>query len=155
MIEVVVADSARRLEQAHSLFEEYAEWLGLSLDFQGFDGELITLPGEYAPPRGRLLLALVDGLPAGCVGVRPLDRTACEMKRLWVRPSHQGEGIGRILVDAVMAEARAAGYTRMFLDTLPDRMGAAVALYRSVWFSEVRPYNDSPLEGIAYMAADL
>ena len=140
---------------ARTLFGEYAAGLGFSLCFQGFDAELAGLPGDYAPPRGRLLLARVDGAPAGCVALHPFGATDCEMKRLYVRPAFRGHGVGARLARAVVAEAAALGYPRMLLDTVTDRMAAAVALYRALGFAETAPYRENPIPGALYMELSL
>jgi ribosomal protein S18 acetylase RimI-like enzyme len=124
------------------LFLEYAESLGFSLCFQGFDQELATLPGKYAEPEGTILLAVVDNEPAGVVGLRPLDGTICEMKRLYVHPAHRGLKLGRLLADHILSEARDRGYTHMRLDTLPN-MEAARMLYASMGFSVIPAYYDN------------
>jgi len=129
------------LEDARRLFVEYAESLGFSLCFQGFDRELATLPGRYAPPRGRLLVARVDGAPAGCVAVRELEPGIGEMKRLYVRPAFRGTGLGRRLAERATAEAQAIGHRVLRLDTLP-RMTTAIALYRKMGFREIAAYYD-------------
>jgi putative acetyltransferase len=139
----------------HELFEEYAESLGFDLCFQGFDVELATLPGRYAPPSGRLLLARLDGLPVGCVALRGLDDGICEMKRLYVRPEARGTGAGTLLTDAIIAEARAAGYTRMRLDTIAPIMERAVSLYRRRGFVEIPAYAENPIEGALYLELTL
>jgi GNAT superfamily N-acetyltransferase len=127
-VEIVDGSSPDRLPEVRSLFEEYAASLGFDLSFQDFERELAELPGEYAPPGGRLLLALEDREPAGCVALRALDLGACEMKRLFVRPAFRGHGLGRSLALAIVEEARAVGYARMRLDTVPA-MAEAQALY--------------------------
>jgi putative acetyltransferase len=132
------------------LFEEYAASLGIDLGFQDFDTELRELPGEYAPPRGRLLLARIDGDAVGCVGLRPLETDVCEMKRLYVLPAHRGTGAGRALAEAVIRAGAQLGYRHMRLDTLPS-MEAARALYRSLGFREIEPYRHNPIPGTAYM----
>ncbi|HEV7364911.1 MAG TPA: GNAT family N-acetyltransferase [Gemmatimonadales bacterium] len=136
------------------LFEEYATSLGIDLCFQGFAEELAGLPGDYAPPRGRLLLALQNGEPAGCVALRPLEPAVCEMKRLYVRPAFRAHGIGLILIDRVVQEARQAGYRQMRLDTLPS-MSAAQALYRRLGFQEIPPYRNNPIEGAVFLELQL
>lgn len=137
---------------ARALFEEYQESLGISLCFQNFDAELAGLPGAYAPPEGRLLLASARAEPAGCIALRKIEEGTCEMKRLWVRPAFRGTGLGRRLAETLMAEARAIGYRRVRLDTLPS-MKAAQALYESLGFTDILPYNDHPIEGTRFMEA--
>lgn len=132
------------------LFREYADGLGFPLDFQDFDQEVRTLPGDYATPRGVLFLARVDGSAAGCVGLRPLDATTCEMKRLFVRPEYRGLGLGRKLANRLVEAARSLGYRRMRLDTVPS-MTTALALYRSMGFVETAPYRYNPIPGAVYL----
>ncbi len=134
------ADGPADLAHICALFLEYAESLGFSLCFQGFDDELATLPGRYAPPGGRLLLARVDGAVAGCVGLRPDRDGGCEMKRLYVRPAFRGHGLGRRLARAVLAAGAVQGYRAMRLDTVPA-MTAAIALYRALGFRETGDYR--------------
>jgi putative acetyltransferase len=141
---------ANDLREVRLLFEEYAESLDFSLCFRDFDRELAELPGAYGPPSGRLLLARVDGVVAGCVGIRPIGSDGCEMKRLFVRPGFHGQGLGRQLVVAVIEEARAAGYTTMKLDTVPS-MAVAQRPYDSLGFPDIRPYRENPIEGARYM----
>ena len=145
--ELVEARTAVDLDQVRRLFRAYAEWLGVDLCFQGFEQEVATLPGAYARPAGRLLLARVAGEAAGAVGLRPLEPGIAEMKRLWVEPGFGGRGIGRALAEAAIAAAREIGYQRMRLDTIPARMPAAQHLYRSLGFAPIPPYYHSPLEG--------
>jgi ribosomal protein S18 acetylase RimI-like enzyme len=121
------------------------------LCFQSFDEELKNLPGAYAAPSGRLLLAQYGEQAAGCVALRKLEANVCEMKRLYVRPAYRGTGLGRILVERVIAEARTIGYERMRLDTVASSMQDAIALYRKLGFREIAPYRDNPIEGALYM----
>jgi putative acetyltransferase len=157
-IDVRVAQAASELAAIRQLFIDYQAELGIDLAFQGFEQELDSLPGEYAEPAGTLLLATVDGAPAGCCAFRPFHDSdylnACEMKRLFVRRAYRGFGLGRLLVEQCMARARMAGYTTMLLDTLSD-MEAARALYEDVGFVEVAPYYHNPLPGAHYLKADL
>ncbi len=140
------------------LFQDYQANIGIDLGFQGFEAELAELPGVYAAPAGSLVLAFVDGEPAGCCAMRPLYNTdhlnACEMKRLFVRPAFRGFGLGRQLVDRVLSEAHLAGYTTMLLDTLSD-METARALYQEAGFVEVPPYYHNPIAGAHYLKVEL
>jgi ribosomal protein S18 acetylase RimI-like enzyme len=145
------AKTPEDLAQTRRLFRAYADWLGVDLCFQGFKRELAELPGCYAPPSGRLLIARVGGDVVGCVGLRPLEPGICEMKRLWVEPGFGGRGIGRALAESIVAAARDIGYGRMRLDTLPERMPAAQHLYRSLGFREIPPYYDNPLPGVTML----
>src|SRR5262245_46064593 len=124
MVEIQGAYDSASISAARALFEEYQQALGVDLSFQGFATELETLPGDYTPPRGRLLLARDEGAVFGCVALRPLTGEICEMKRLFVRPQSRAAGVGRQLAERVIAEARAIGYRRMYLDTLPQMAGA-------------------------------
>jgi GNAT superfamily N-acetyltransferase len=148
---LIQAITQEEIEQARELFLEYADWLGFSLCFQNFDQELADLPGRYAPPTGRLMLAFVDDQLAGCVALRELDEGICEMKRLFVRQGFRGHDLGRKLIDAIIEEARAIGYQKMRLDTLPAQMQAAIHLYHSLGFKEIAPYYQSPVEGALFM----
>jgi GNAT superfamily N-acetyltransferase len=154
-IEILPARTADEIAAVKSLFLEYATSLGFSLCFQGFDRELAELPGAYAPPEGRLYLALVDGEAAGCIGLRPLQADGrCEMKRLYLRPKSRGLGLGRRLAKLIVAEARAIGYRRLVLDTL-EPMKEARALYASLGFREIPAYYHNPIPGTLYAELDL
>ncbi|HVF28460.1 MAG TPA: GNAT family N-acetyltransferase [Pyrinomonadaceae bacterium] len=139
---------------ARELFVEYAESLGFDLCFQDFEKELAELPGDYAPPTGRLLLASVGGHLAGCVALRKIDNDTCEMKRLYVRPEFCGLNLGRKLAVAIIEEARQINYSRMRLDTLPS-MSAAITLYRSLGFKEIEAYRHNPVSGAMFMELSL
>jgi GNAT superfamily N-acetyltransferase len=146
-----IAESPDDIAQARDLFQQYGASLGFPLCFQNFEEELATLPGKYAFPAGRLLLALVGGAPSGCGALRPLDHDACEMKRLYVRPEYKGQGIGRQLAERLIAEAKLIGYTRMRLDTIPAQMMEANRLYLALGFQEIPPYYNSPQPGTSYL----
>lgn len=133
------------------LFQESAGSLGFDLGFQGFADELAALPGKYAAPRGCLLLANVDGEPAGCVALRPLEEGIAEMKRLYVRSEFRGAGLGLSLVERVLQEARERGYARVRLDTVPSIMPGAVALYGRLGFQAIPPYFENPVPGAVFL----
>jgi putative acetyltransferase len=151
---IVPAADPASLRMARALFEEYAASLGVDLEFQDFGAELEGLPGDYAPPSGRLLLAVDGAETAGCVALRALGPGICEMKRLYVRPAFRGAGWGRRLAERVIAEARQAGYGRMRLDTLPA-MGEARGLYHALGFREIPPYRHNPVPGAAFLELPL
>ena len=142
------------LPEVRALLREYAAGVGVPLDFQGFDREVAELPGAYAPPRGALLVARAAGALIGCVALRPLEGDACEMKRLYVRASARGHGVGERLACAVIDEARRLGYRRMRLDTLPT-MGAAQTLYERLGFRDIAPYTANPVAGTRYLELSL
>jgi ribosomal protein S18 acetylase RimI-like enzyme len=143
-MEIIPAQSDDHLLAARNLFVEYADYLGVDLRFQGFQQELDGLPGDYAPRDGRLLLAIENDQPVGCVAVRKLGNGICEMKRFYVQPGHRGKGLGRKLAEAIIAEARAIGYEKMRLDSLTSLKEAA-GLYRSLGFTEISSYRYNPL----------
>lgn len=155
---LVTPSSPQELEAVREIFREYAESLGVDLCFQNFEDELAQLPGEYAPPRGQLILAMVDGAVAGCCALRPLDGTdypnASEMKRLFVRKAFRGFGLGRELAEAILDAARQAGYGCVLLDTLDD-MESARALYADLGFEEIPPYYHNPIAGAHYLKVDI
>ncbi len=149
------AESSAQIAQARELFLEYAQSLGFSLCFQNFDQELAGLPGDYAPPEGRLLLAEFKGQLAGCVALHKLEPGICEMKRLYLRSQFRGKGLGRTLADRIIAEARQIGFESMRLDTVEPVMKDAVAMYRKIGFREVAPYRANPIAGALYMELQL
>ncbi len=149
------ADCPAHIAQARELFLEYAQSLGFSLCFQNFDKELAALPGDYAPPAGRLLLAEYEDQLAGCVALHKLDSGICEMKRLYLRPKFRGQGIGRLLAERIITEARHIGYERMRLDTVEPVMKDAVKMYRKLGFKEIAPYCTNPIAGALYMELKL
>lgn len=149
------AESERQIAQARELFLEYAQSLGFSLCFQNFDRELAGLPGDYAPPSGRLLLVEYEGQLAACVALHRLEDSICEMKRLYLRPQFRGKGLGRVLAHRIIAEARQIGYSRMRLDTVEPVMKDAVAMYRRLGFKEIAPYCANPIPGALYMELEL
>lgn len=157
-IQLITPDSAELLADTRAVFREYAASLDVDLCFQGFEDELKHLPGDYAPPSGQLLLALIDGDIAGCGAFRPVPEVdypnACEMKRLYVRPAYRRFGLGRVLAQRLLDDARRAGYSHMLLDTLDD-MESARELYASLGFEEIPPYYYNPIPGAHYLLARL
>jgi len=149
--EFAQAETPVQIANARELFLEYAQSLGFSLCFQNFDQELASLPGDYAAPAGRLLLASSDSQLVGCVALHKLSSDICEMKRLYLRPAFRGQGLGRILAGRIIAEARQIGYKRMRLDTVEPVMKDAVAMYRKIGFKEIDPYCANPMPGALYM----
>lgn len=153
---IVQAQSESEIEQVRELFDEYVAWLGINLCFQNYDKEVASLPGEYAPPRGRLLLALAeDGAVAGCAAFRDLGNGAAEMKRLFVRPAFRGQRLGWQLAETIVDEARTLGYDQIRLDTLPGKMDHAIAMYRVLGFKDIPPYYNNPVAGAAFMELKL
>ncbi len=154
MIEIRPARLPEDLPLVGALFREYQRSLGIDLCFQDFENELATLPGKYAPPRGRLLLAWDGAEAVGCVALRPLGNGAAEMKRLYVRPGVRGQHLGRRLAERICDEAQETGYRRICLDTLPG-MSEAIALYRTLGFTAAAPYVHNPIEGALFLAREL
>jgi putative acetyltransferase len=157
MLTIADVRTAEQVSQARRLFQEYAASLDTDfadLCFQGFEAELARLPGEYAPPKGELLLALWTGQPVGCVALRPLDELVCEMKRLYVQPELRANGIGRMLVQRILEVGKTLGYRSMRLDSLPS-MTAAIPLYRRFGFRDVPPYRHNPVAGTLYLELPL
>ena len=154
MPQLIEAKTPEQMEQVKQLFIEYANWLDIDLSFQDFQAELASFPGDYATPKGCVLLALDGDQPAGCVALREFERGVCEMKRMYVREAFRGKGIGRLLATGIIAEARRIGYERMRLDTI-QRLREASALYQSLGFQPCAPYRYNPLEGVVYMELNL
>jgi putative acetyltransferase len=150
-MDLIQASSTEEIQQARRLFEEYASWVEISLCFQNFDQEVANLPGDYAPPSGRVFLAIEDDKVMGCVALRKIGEGIGEMKRLYVRPEFRGRGFGRTLAEKLIAEAKQIGYTSLQLDTLPGKMDQAIAMYRALGFKEILPYYRNPVEGATFM----
>ncbi len=151
MLEIIQTESVAQIAEAGAIFREYEAWLGLDLCFQGFEQELRELPGKYAPPDGRLLLAYSDQRLAGCIALRKLEDEICEMKRLYLREDFRGQGIGKRLIERLIADAREIGYKIMRLDTYPPKMGKAVKLYESHGFTAIPLYYNNPHNGVLFM----
>jgi GNAT superfamily N-acetyltransferase len=152
MLKMLQAETPEQIETAREMMIEYATWLEFNLCFQGFDEEMRTLPGKYAPPAGRLLLALWDEKFAGVIALRPLKEPGvCEMKRLYVRPEFRGHEIGRALAERIIAEAAEIGYAKMRLDTIPGKMDRAITMYRELGFKEMQPYYNTPVGQTLFM----
>jgi GNAT superfamily N-acetyltransferase len=151
MIKIVQAETASQIKDARLLFREYETWLGLDLCFQGFEAEVLGLPGKYAKPDGRLYLAYDDAKLAGCIALRKIGNGICEMKRLFVRDEFRGQKVGVQLIERLIADARSIGYQKMRLDTYPPKMAKAVSLYESHGFCPIEPYYDNPYEGVIFM----
>jgi ribosomal protein S18 acetylase RimI-like enzyme len=149
-MKIIKVLTPKQVEGVRTLFLEYASSLGFSLRFQEFESELRTLPGEYAPPVGALMLAVEEEQLIGCVALRKITHDTCEMKRLYIRPAFRGKGSGRRLAIAVIEEARRIGYARIRLDTVAT-MKEAISLYRSLGFKEIEPYRYNPIEGASFM----
>ncbi len=154
MIQIIQAATGDQLAIARDLFKNYAASLDFDLDFQDFEQELNDLPGDYAPPQGQIFIARLKKEAAGCVALRKLDQGRCEMKRLYVKPGFRGLGVGRTLAEAIIVQAREAGYAAMRLDTVPS-MSTARMLYKTLGFKEISPYRFNPVEGTAYLELKL
>ncbi len=154
MLKILQVQTGENLKFIKTLFKEYASSLDFDLDFQDFDKELANFPGDYAPPKGCLLLAKDEDKIAGCVALRELSEGVCEMKRLYVKPQFRGLGIGKNLAEAIIQEAQKIGYTRIRLDTAPS-MQEARALYMSLGFKKISPYRYNPIEGAEFMELSL
>jgi putative acetyltransferase len=154
MIEVLHADRPDLIAMARELFVEYAQAIGVDLEYQGFSAELAGLPAPYIAPHGTLLIARSGSDAAGCVALRRLDENSAEMKRLYVRPGYRSDGLGQQLIEAVILAARQAGYRELKLDTLPS-MVSAQKLYRRLGFNEIEPYNTTHLPGTRFYALQL
>lgn len=155
MIHSIADADAPDLECVRVLFREYAASLDFNLCFQSFEQELASLPGKYAPPSGRLFLALIDGAPAGCAALRGLPDGTGELKRLYIRPAFRGQGLGRLLSERIITEARAIGYPALRLDTIETKMPQATALYRALGFQPIAPYYENPVPGALFMELKL
>jgi putative acetyltransferase len=153
-LQILAATQPEQVKQVRELVVEYVKSLGIDLSFQDFERELQEFPGEYAPPMGRLFLATDEEGPAGCIGLRELEPGICEMKRLYVRERCRGQGLGQRLVQVLIQEARAMGYTAMRLDTLPN-MHAAIGMYRALGFKPTAPYYRNPIEGALFFELKL
>lgn len=149
------AESVAHVTQARELFQEYAQSLGVNLCFQNFEQELAGLPGHYAQPDGRLLLAEYELQLAGCVALHKWEDGICEMKRLYLRPSFRGKGLGRAIAEKIITDARSIGYRRMRLDTIEPLMKDAVEMYRKLGFREIAAYRPNPIVGAMYMELQL
>ena len=146
---MILAAEPSQFDQVREIFREYAAWVGDDICFEAFQKELAGLPGRYAEPLGRLLLAWENGELAGCVGLREFAPGAGEMKRLYVRSAFQGLGLGRALTERVIQAARVSGYAALKLDTLP-KMQRAIPLYRALGFREIPHYSDNPATAICF-----
>ena len=154
MVKIIHAATVESVETVKTLIRDNAKSLEFDLDFQNFDQEMDDFPGQYALPKGRRYLAMDENQPAGCVALRDLGNGICEMKRLYVKPDHRGQKIGRLLAQTVIQAARELGYERMRLDTIPS-MKEANVLYKALGFKEIAPYRFNPIEGAAFFELNL
>ncbi len=158
MLTIIQAETPEHIATARDLMVEYATWLEYNLCFQGFEEEMRTLPGKYAPPGGRLFLAFWNAQPAGVGALRPLPQDVpgvCEMKRLYVRSQFRGHAVGRALAEELISAALACGYSAMRLDTIPGKMDRAISLYRELGFKEAAPYYNTPVDKTVFMELSL
>lgn len=155
MKEIVPVTTNEEVETTRQLFREYETWLDMDLCFQSFEEEIQSLPGKYSPPDGRIYIANIGGEPVGCIALRKIGDGICEMKRLYLKDVARGHGLGKELIEKVIADAREIGYAKMRLDTYPPKMGKAVSLYESHGFGKIEPYYDNPHTGVLYMELDL
>lgn len=155
MAHLIQASAANEIETARVLFREYEGWFGISLCFQNFDDEVISLPGKYAPPEGRLYIAFENDEALGCIALRKIDEGVCEMKRLFLRESARGKGVGKMLIEKILEDAADIGYKLMRLDTYPPKMGKAVDLYKAYGFYEISSYYNNPHDDVLYMEKKL
>lgn len=154
MIKIIEAKTTEQFKEVRKLFLEYKTWLGFDLSFQSFKHEVSTLPGKYSPPTGAIFMAMLNKNIAGCIALRPLEHSICEMKRFFVRPQFRGKGIGRHLAEISIKKAKDIGYTKMCLDT-HNSFKAAIAIYQSLGFKETAAYYDNPMPDISYWELDL
>ena len=151
---VDLANDPKRIDEVRLLLQEYASSLGVDLCFQNFDQEMATLPGDYSPPTGALLLAEDQGKAVGCVAFKKIANEVCEMKRLYVRPNSRGKGVGKLLTETILQKARNFGYKRVRLDTLPS-MKEAISMYVSMGFKPIEAYRYNPVGGTLYLELEL
>lgn len=149
-INIIQAKTRKQIKDAKALFLEYAQSLDFNLSFQDFYKELASLPGDYSPPKGRLLITMKENRAAGCVALREFEGNICEMKRLYVRPEFRGFRIGKLLAERIIEEAKSIGYKKMYLDTVPS-MKEAIQLYKNLRFKEIKPYRFNPQPGAIFM----
>ncbi len=155
MYEILPADNAELLEEVRRLFLEYEKWLNVDLCFQGFEIEVNSLPGKYAPPEGRLYIVKIDDSYSGCIALRKIDDGVCEMKRLYLAEAARGKGIGNKLIELIIQDAKDIGYKKMRLDTIKEKMPKAVSLYKSHGFREIKPYYKNPNPHTLFMELEL
>lgn len=155
MVHLRQASKPEEIDTARALFREYETWFGISLCFQNFDEEVSTLPGKYAPQEGRLYIAFENDEALGCIALREIGDGVCEMKRLFLRESARGKGVGKMLIEKVLEDALEIGYRLMRLDTYPPKMGKAVDLYKAYGFYEIPSYYNNPHDDVLYMEKKL